>query len=302
MRFRRKRILLAITTIALQGCGRSEQPEAVWGHAGGGPGEMAYPRAIAGAADGTFFVVDRAARVQHFDANFNHLGGWRMPEWAAGKPVGLTVGPDGHLWVADTHYHRVIVYDFAGREVKRFGTRGSGPGEFDLVTDVAFDAAGNVYVSEYGENNRVQVFDRDLKFLRTFGRLGPGDGELSRPQSLAIVGDVLYVTDSCNHRVAKFSLAGDWLGQLGGTGSNPGEYRFPYGLDVDDEGKLLVAEFGNNRVQRIDPATGAALSTWGRQGRLPGELSYAWAVQHTGGDTAIVVDAGNHRLQKIRMR
>jgi DNA-binding beta-propeller fold protein YncE len=262
---------------------------------------MAYPRAIAAAGDGTFFVVDRAARIQHFDAAFKYLREWRTPEWAAGKPVGLTVGPDGNVWVADTHYHRVIVYDFHGREIKRFGREGTGPGEFDLPTDVAFDGAGNVYVSEYGRNNRVQVFDRDLRHLRTFGRLGSGDGELSRPQSVAVLNDVVYVTDSCNHRIARFSPDGRWLGALGGTGSAPGEYRFPYGLDVDDDGNLLVAEFGNNRVQRIDPATGRALSTWGRQGRLAGELSYAWAVQHLPGGGAIVVDAGNHRLQKIRM-
>jgi DNA-binding beta-propeller fold protein YncE len=285
----------------LPGCGRSDAPEAVWGHTGGGAGEFAYPRAIAGAADGTFFVIDRAARVQRFSADFKFLNGWRMPEWAQGKPVGLTVGPNCNLWVADTHYHRVIVYASDGRELRRFGTHGTGPGEFDLPTDVAFDADGNVYVSEYGENNRIQVFDRDLKFLRSFGELGTADGQLSRPQSIGIIGDMLYVTDSCNHRIAKFDLHGRWLGQIGQTGSAAGEFRFPYGLDVDENGKLLVSEFGNNRVQRIDPATGAPLATWGRTGRLPGELSYAWAVQHLPGNGAIVVDAGNHRLQKIRL-
>ncbi len=293
--------LISIAVFALNGCGKSDQPEAIWCHAGRGPGEVVYPRGITRAPDGTFFIVDRAARIQHLDAGGKFLNGWQMQEWAQGKPVGLTVDHDGNLWVPDTHYHRVIVFTPQGQEIKRFGTKGAGPGEFDLPTDIAFDRDGNIYVSEYGDNNRVQVFDRDLKFLRQFGQMGQGDGDLSRPQSLAIVDDLLYITDSCNHRISVHKLDGTFIKHLGQTGSAPGEYRFPYGLDVDDHGNLVVAEFGNNRVQLIDRNTGAGIASWGKAGRLPGELNYAWAVAWDNG-RAIVVDAGNNRLQVVRLK
>jgi len=140
--------LLVLGLLAIQACGDPAQPLAVWGRAGREPGEMIYPRALAKSPDGSFFVVDRAARVQHFDSQGKPLNLWQMAEWSQGKPVGLTVNRDGNLWVPDTHYHRVIVFTPDGKEIKRFGTQGSGPGEFDLPTDVVFDTQGNIYVSE----------------------------------------------------------------------------------------------------------------------------------------------------------
>jgi len=282
-------------------CGEVDQPEAIWGRSGRGPGEMIYPRAIARAPDGTFYVIDRVAHVQRFDTDGKPLNGWFMAEWSQGKPVGLTVDREGNLWVPDTHYHRVIVFSSEGRELKRFGKRGTGPGEFDLPTDVAFDDAGNIYVSEYGENNRIQVFDRDFNYLRGFGQIGGNDGDLARPQSIAIVGDTLYVTDSCNHRIGVFKLDGTFVKNLGRSGSAPGEYRFPYGLELDADSQLIVTEFGNNRVQKIDRDTGAGLKSWGRTGRLAGELNYPWAAI-SDGDRVIVVDAGNNRLQTFRFK
>jgi DNA-binding beta-propeller fold protein YncE len=298
MFLRRPAILLI--SLALAGCERADAPEAVIGRAGRGPGEMAYPRAMASAPDGTFYVVDRAARVQRFDAAGRPLNEWQMAEWAQGKPVGLTVGPDGNLWVPDTHYHRIIVFTPQGQELYRHGTRGQGDGQFDLPTDIAFDSAGNIYVSEYGENNRVQVFDRDWKFIRSIGSFGRADGELARPQSIAVLNDRLYVADACNHRISVFTLDGVFERSLGRSGSGLGEYRFPYGLDVDRDNRLIVCEFGNNRVQKIDPVTGKSFGAWGRNGRLPGELAYPWAAVARPDGSVIVADAGNNRLQIIR--
>jgi DNA-binding beta-propeller fold protein YncE len=284
-------------------CGEVEAPDAIWGRAGREAGEMIYPRAIARSpVDGSLFVIDRVAHIQRFDPSGQPLNGWVMPEWGQGKPVGLTVDTDGNLWVPDTHYHRVIVFTPDGREIRRFGSKGSGPGEFDLPTDVAFDSAGNVYVSEYGQNNRIQVFDRDLKYLRGWGQMGQGDGDLARPQSIAIVDDLLYVADSCNHRIAVFGLDGTFVRNLGRSGSGPGEYRFPYGLEADAEKQLIVTEFGNGRVQKIERATGAHLATWGRTGRLAGELNYPWAATQLADGRVVVCDAGNNRLQVFRFR
>src|SRR5690606_30262602 len=170
----------------LGGCGGgSGRPDAVWCQTGTGEGQVVYPRAIAYSADDdTFFVCDRLARIQQLDARGRFLHEWRMPERETGKPVGLTVAPDGNPWVADTHYHRVIVYTPRGDEVMRIGSFGKAPGEFVLPTDIAFDAAGNVFVSEYGDNDRIQVFDAAGRFIRQIGTFGSGDGQFARPQSI----------------------------------------------------------------------------------------------------------------------
>lgn len=280
------------------GCRDRSEPEAVWLRTGPGPGQVVYPRCIDySPADDTFFVVDRLARIQHFDHDGRYLNEWTMPDSVNGKPTGVTVGPDGNVYLPDTHYQRVMVYDKQGREVRRWGSMGRGPGQFIYPTDVAFDDAGHVFVSEYGDNDRIQVFDREGKYLYEFGKPGRGPGELSRPQSMVIDHGLVYVTDACNHRIAVFKTDGTFVRNMGSTGGGLGQFRFPYGLAEDRDGHLVVCEFGNNRVQLVDKQTGMGLKTWGLPGTQPGELRYPWAVAVDKRGRIITVDSGNNRLQ-----
>ncbi|MEC8734678.1 MAG: NHL repeat-containing protein, partial [Planctomycetota bacterium] len=155
--------------------------ELVFGAPGAGPGLFKTPRGIAvDPRDGAIFVVDKTARIQRFAPDGTFLNQWSMPEVQVGKPVGISVSPDGRVFVPDTHYHRIIVFDASGNELDRFGSFGTGPGQFVYPTDVAFGADGELYVSEYGTNDRVQVFDSDGRFLRAFGASGRGDGQFTR--------------------------------------------------------------------------------------------------------------------------
>ncbi|MEM6560702.1 MAG: hypothetical protein AAF656_03805, partial [Planctomycetota bacterium] len=249
----RVRWMLLLIMLGLVGCD-GDAPEAVWMERGRGVGQVVYPRAITfDPAGGGFYVVDRTAHVQRLDADGNAIGGWQMPEWNAGKPVGLGVGPDGNLWVPDTHYSRVIVYAPDGTERFRFGSNGDGPGEYRLPTDVAFDDAGNIYVAEYGGNDRITVLDPQLNVLRTIGTNGTADGQFQRPQSILVVGDELFVADAINHRIAVFGTDGTFRRNLASQGAEPGELNFPYGIDLHPDGDLIVTEYGNNRVQKLDP-------------------------------------------------
>jgi DNA-binding beta-propeller fold protein YncE/ABC-type spermidine/putrescine transport system permease subunit II len=291
----------------LMGCGKGEKPEEIWCETGAGPGQVIYPRAIAySAKDDTFFIVDRHAHVQHLDRHGNCLHDWQMPDRQKGKPVGLTVGPDGLVYVPDTHYSRVMVYTPEGKVVRQWGKMGRGPGEFVFPTDVAFDDKGRVFVSEYStcdeqaDHDRIQVFDMQGKYLYEFGKFGNGEGEFSRPQSMVIDGNLLYITDACNHRIVVFTTEGKFVRNMGNLGSGLGQFRFPYGLDMDSKGRLVVCEFGNNRVQWIDKATGAGIKTWGEAGREPGQLAYPWATAVDKKDRIVTLDSGNNRIQVFK--
>lgn len=290
---------LSVMLLGVAGCSDASQPEEMWLQTGTAPGQVVYPRAITYSPnDDSFFVVDRLARIQHIDARGNHLNGWRMPDWRIGKPVGLSVGPDGNVYVPDTHYHRIVVYSPDGKELRRWGTRGTEPGQFIWPTDVAFDKDGNVYVPEYGDNDRIQVFASDGKFLHMFGSFGDGPGQFMRPQSIVIDdNDMIYVADACNHRIGVFKLDGTFVRNFGSSGSALGQFRFPYGIDEDKDGRLVVCEFGNNRLQLVDKETGKGLETWGRPGREPGQLAYPWAVALDKAGRVVAVDSGNNRLQ-----
>jgi DNA-binding beta-propeller fold protein YncE len=226
-----------------------------------------------------------------------------MPEWANGKPTGLSVAPDGRIFVADTHYHRIIAYDADGREVMRFGRYGEGPGEFIYPTDIAFAPDGRLYVSEYGGNDRVQVFTPEGEFLFAFGSFGPGPGQFNRPQSIAFSGAggdgpvELYIADACNHRIVVVDGNGHVHRSFGHAGVGAGELHYPYGVIVLDDGSILVAEFGNSRLQRFS-SDGRSLGLFGRSGAGQGELRYPWGVAVADGEL-FVLDSGNNRVQVV---
>ncbi|MBN1488867.1 MAG: hypothetical protein JXA69_03030, partial [Phycisphaerae bacterium] len=96
------------------------------------------------------------------------------------------------------------------------------------------------------------------------------------------------------------SREGVLLSAFGTIGSDPGQLRYPYGVRVAPDGNLLVAEYGNNRVQMFTPA-GTSLWTWGSPGRQPGQLAIPWALAISRDGRVYVVDSGNNRIQVFRL-
>ena len=297
-------VLVGVLTLLAVGCDPPPLSDngviGVFGGQGLGPGEFSYPRAIAAAADGSIFVVDKSARVQRFDPDGVFETSWRTPQKQAGKPIGLTIHPDGRLFVADTHYHRVLVYDHDGRLHDEFGRPGRGDGEFELPTDVAIDDRGFIYVGEYNGNDRITKWSPDLQFIKAFGE-DPIDGlRLARPAALDIDDEqTLWVADACNHRIVRFDLEGNVLLCFGEMGREPGQLRYPYDLTVTDQNTIMVCEYENNRLQWFDKR-GHSLGVWGGPGRALGELSAPWGAAIGRDGLIYVVDALNSRIQIVR--
>lgn len=273
---------------------------AVIGQLGLGDGSFRYPRAIATAPDGRFFVVDKAGRVQRFSADGVFETKWDMPESAAGKPVGLSVHPDGRLFVADTHYHRVTVFDRDGQLLGSFGREGNGDGEFRLPTDVAFDAHGNIYVAEYQGNDRLSKWSPTWQFLGILGAEPIEEKRLSRPAGIVIDEEqTLWIADACNHRIVRMSLTGEVLTVFGQFGENPGQLRYPYGIDLAPDGSVMICEYEGQRLQWFTQA-GKPIRAWGRPGRAPGGLSSPWGAAYGPDGNVYIVDSLNHRVQIVR--
>ena len=284
----------------------ADEPELVWGERGVADGRFQKPRAIAIDDADQLYIVDMTARIQVFDRDGNFLRSWQTPEFADGKPTGLTFDSAGHLMVADTHYFRVLFYERDGTLVDDLtmgGTFGQAPGQFGLVCDAVQDSHGNFYVGEYGEFDRIQKFDPDGKFLMQWGGHGIEPGQFSRPQTLLVdETDRLWVLDACNHRVQIFDTSGsepELVELWGEEGNELGQLRYPYDMLFDGKGHVYIAEFGNHRVQKFK-LDGTFVDAWGSNGREPGQLNSPWALARDSQGRIHIVDTYNHRVQRVR--
>ena len=97
-----------------------------------------------------------------------------------------------------------IIFDSSGTFLIKWGSLGSGDGQFSDPSGVAIDASNNVYVADKN-NSRIQKFDSSGTFLSTWGSLGSGDGQFSDPLGVAIdSSNNVYVADKGNSRIQKF--------------------------------------------------------------------------------------------------
>ena len=128
------------------------------------------------------------------------------------------------------------------------GKEGSGPGELDWPCGVAINEATNQIIVANSGNNRVEIFSETGEYLNQLG-----DGQLGTPWGIAIHGNSVYVSSNLKHTVSKYSLTDfSFVKQIGGRGSNNGEFKYPRQLTTDPNGQVFVADCYNNRICVLD--------------------------------------------------
>jgi len=168
-----------------------------------------------------------------------------------GRPASILFMPDGSFYVADGYDNaRIVKFDKNGKYLLEWGTKGTGPGQFNLVHDVAVDAQHRIYVADRS-NNRIQIFSETGKFLKQWQNI-------RSPSHLTMTKDgYVWVTAGVANRLAKFDLNGRLQTYWGMYGRFAGGFDDPHAIDVDSAGNLYVVEVYNNRVEKFVPRPGA---------------------------------------------
>ena len=271
------RFLVFVALATLAGCdpGGAPTPDLVWGIHGRKPGWLVKPRAAAFDRDDHLYLVDLTDRVQVFDREGKYLRGWQMPDFNVDGPSGVSIDRNGRLLVADTHFYRVLVFSPEGKILLQIGdgVQGTTPGRFGYPCDVVCDRLGNFYVADYGENDRIQVFSPQGKWLRQWGGHGYEPGQFVRPRALAIDDqDRIYVADSVANRIQVFDTAGQAPLDSGARGARVrAKWLIPTTWRSGLTARSTSASTAITGSRNSQP-DGTSLGVWGESGRGPGQL------------------------------
>lgn len=278
----------------------------IYGSNGYSNGQFQKPRAIAIDQNQEIYIVDLTGRIQVFNTDGKYQRHWNTPATANGRPTGLAVGRDGVIWVADTHYFQALAYTPTGELLQDrsvFGVAGIEAGEFGMLTEVAEDAAGRLYISEYGENDRIQVFSPQGEYLYQIGSHGTDEAQFMRPQATAFDDQgQLWVADSGNGRLQVFKVGDDsaeLVKIVGEKGHDAGQMRFPYDLFFDEDQNVFVCEFGNHRVQKLAP-DGTPLWLWSSPQAGPASLYQPWGCVIDAKKRLHILDSYHHRVYRVQ--
>jgi len=246
------------------------QPGADWGQLPPGR-KWGSTASITTAPDGTIWVVDRCGNsgaggttcsgasatvspIFQFDTS-----GKLLKNIGAGmfvSPHKLTVDDDGNLWLADNGSHQVFKMTSDAKVLLTLGKKGvagSGTDEFDAPTEVAVAPNGDIFVADGHTgggtaigNARIVKFDKNGKFIKTWGKKGMGPGEFDAPHTLVFDSrGRLFVGDRQNNRIQIFDRDGKFIAQWF-------QFGRPSGLYIDKKTDLLYVADSESRDGRTN--------------------------------------------------
>jgi len=218
--------------------------------------DVGKPEGICLLSDGRIVVADtHYHRVVFFDHE-GHVtgmhGGLGSEPGQFVYPVAVCQDDAGHYYVCEYGGHdRVQKFDADGTWMLEFGGFGTEPGKFQRPSGVVWES-GQVFVAD-AINNRVQVFRDSGEFVSVV-EADTGPPPLHYPYDLARgPGGDLFVVEYGAGRVTRLHPDGHVLGVFGSPGNGDRQFATPWGIAVNAEGRITVADTGNRRLVELIP-------------------------------------------------
>jgi sugar lactone lactonase YvrE len=206
-------------------------------------------------ADDSVYVSDRATgKIYVYSKQGEYVRDFKpvveIPNW---QPLGLAFSADGDLWVTDLSapYHRIEVFGLDGTLKREIGNEG----QFNFPNLVAFDEAGNAYVTNSNDGRLMILEPTTGTELAGISR-GAAEGNLGLPRGVAVDDRLhLFVVDATGQTIHMYRIGttADWrpvfIGNFGTDGIEDGQFEYPNGIAVDRRGHVYVTDRENDRVQ-----------------------------------------------------
>jgi DNA-binding beta-propeller fold protein YncE len=266
---------------------------------------------------GHIFVYTRSGhtRLLEFDADGKFLREIGKDLYGFDFAHVVRVDTQDNIWCVDEGSNMIIKFSPEGRVLMVLGRKweavegrpeqpkpGSAPpparpGLFNRPTDVAWDAAGNIYVSDGYNNSRVAKFDRDGNWIKSWGQRGKAPGEFNIPHSIATdaKGNV-YVGDRTNNRIQVFDSDGNFIKELTGIGA-------PWAICITRGPRqvLYTSDSVPGRIYKLD-LDGRILGVFGKAGKQTGQFGWVHEIACPSEDELYVGELLNWRVQKLILR
>ena len=239
---------------------------------------------------------------------------------------GVRVDPQDNIWVVDRASRMVVKFDSAGRVLLTLGRRleavgelgssgvfgrasgppGSGvPGDnFNQPLDVAWDAAGNIFIPDGYGNARVAKFDKNGKFIKSWGATGAEQGQFNIPASIAVdAKGMVYVADMGNQRIQVFDNDGTFKSEIKNVGApralciSPGATQYLYSSNSNPTEEPIL----NGEIYKMQ-LDGTVVGRFGKAGKQFKEFGMVNEIDCRDPNTLYVAEMMNWRVQKLTLK
>jgi peptidylamidoglycolate lyase len=243
------------------------------------------------------FIVDGSGKM---------IDAWTQHDKLFVRPHKVLINPydpEKHVWLVDDGAHQVFKFTNDGKNLVMVLGEAKVPGNdekhFARPTDIAWLPDGTFFVSDGYTNTRVVKFDKDGKFLMTWGKPAsgpkPGPSEFNTVHGIAIDNKRrIYVSDRGHSRIQIFDENGKYLDEWPNL-------RQPYHLFMSVDQHLWVSDGVSNKILKFD-LTGKLLDSWGTYGQFPGGLWGGHQISVDQDGNLYVAEVFNGRVQKLRPR
>jgi DNA-binding beta-propeller fold protein YncE len=263
--------------------------------------------------------VRSGSRLFEFDQNGKYLREIGQNLYAFVQAHAVRVDPQDNIWVVDEGSSMIVKFDPEGHVVMTMGRKpeavdnparqeaplaaGSGAGvpgdNFNGPSDVAWDAAGDIFVADGSRNSRIAKFDRNGMFIKSWGTRGPAPGQFNVPHSIVVdAKENIYVADRGNKRIQVFDTDGNPKAQYTNVGSpwalciTSGPHQYLYSSDSNS------GEFDDATIYKME-LDGTVLGKFGAGGKQLKEFGTVHEMDCRKENEVYVGEILNWRVQKL---